>query len=331
MNEQGRRDWLESSWDAIGEHVALLLVLGGLVAFFALTARNFLSLAVFRTIANQIPYTIVLAVGMTYVLIIAGIDLSVGSVLALSVAVMALVLTSVKGALAPLALPLGLAACLGTGILCGAINGAVTVAWRLPAFIVTLGMLEMARGAAYFTTQMRTLYFDSKVAGLSEVSLGGLSLSFYLALAVVALAQFVLTRTVFGRYMVAVGTNEEAVRLSGIDPRPVKFAVYALCGGLTGLAGVMHALKSPSANAGIGQGYELDAIAAAVIGGTSLMGGRGSVVGSFLGVLILTVLWFGLSALGTAEEYKRFVTGFAIVAAAIAEYYRRRMARGERM
>ena len=326
MNERDHNDWLKRAWGALAEYVGLLAVLAGLILLFGLTARNFLSLGVFRTIANQVPYTVVLAVGMTYVLIVAGIDLSVGSVLALSVAVMAQVLASVKGAFA---LPLGIAACVGTGILCGAISGAVTVAWRLPAFIVTLGMLEMARGAAYFTTSMRTLYFERKVAALSDVSLGGLSLSFYAALAIVAIAQFVLTRTVFGRYIVAIGTNEEAVRLSGIDPRPVKFAVFALCGGLTGVAGVMHALKSPSAIPGMGQGYELDAIAAAVIGGTSLMGGRGSVVGSLLGVLIMTVLWFGLAALGVPEDYKRFVTGLAIVAAAIAEYYRRRMAKAE--
>ncbi|HUT34858.1 MAG TPA: ABC transporter permease [Planctomycetota bacterium] len=325
--QQRLRDGLRACWRAVADYVGLAGVLAGLIVLFGLTARNFLTLDVFRTIANQIPYTIVLAVGMTYVLIIAGIDLSVGSVLALSVAVMAQVLTSVKG---PLALPLGVVACLATGLVCGAINGAVTVAWRLPAFIVTLGMLEMARGAAYFATAKRTLYFESRVSALSEVFLGGLSLSFYVALAIVALAQFVLTRSVLGRYMVAIGTNEEAVRLSGIRPRPVKFAVFALCGLLTGLAAVMHALKSPSANPGIGQGYELDAIAAAVIGGTSLMGGRGSVVGSFFGVLIMAVLWFGLAGLGVAEEYKRFVTGLAIVAAAIAEYYRRRMARAER-
>lgn len=324
MKDDAPTSWPAAAWRATCEYIGLIAVLAGLIAVFSLAAPRFFSLSVFRTIANQVPYTIVLAVGMTYVLMIAGIDLSVGSVLALSTAVMGLVLTNVKGGAA---LPLGLAACLASGLLCGTLNGAVTVAWRLPSFIVTLGMLEIARGSAYFATSMRTLYFESKVAALAEVSIGGLSLSFFLALAVVALAQFVLSRTVFGRYVVAVGTNEEAVRLSGIDPRPVKLAVFALCGLLTGLAAVMHALKSPSANPNIGQGYELDAIAAVVIGGTSLMGGRGSVIGSLLGVLIMAVLWFGLACLGVAEEYKRLVTGFAIIAAAVAEYYRRRMAR----
>ncbi len=321
---QARRGWLWGLWGAVSEYVGLLAVLGGLVAIFSLASPHFFNLNVFRAIANQVPYTIVLAVGMTYVLMIAGIDLSVGSVLAVSTAVMGLVLTGVKGGLA---LPLGLAACLATGLACGALNGGVTVAWRLPSFIVTLGMLEIARGSAYFATSMRTLYFESKVAALANIKVGGLSLSFLAALGIVALGQFVLTRTVFGRYMVAVGTNEEAVRLSGIDPRPVKLAVFALCGLLTGMAAVMHALKSPSANPNIGQGYELDAIAAVVIGGTSLMGGRGSVIGSFLGVLIMAVLWFGLACLGVPEEYKRLVTGFAIIAAAVAEHYRRRLAR----
>jgi ribose transport system permease protein len=149
------------------------------------------------------------------------------------------------------------------------------------------------------------------------------------AVATVAAGQFVLTRTVFGRYMIAIGTNEEAVRLSGIDPRPIKFAVFALCGFLASLAAVMHASKLPSADPNIGVGYELEAIAAVVIGGTSLMGGRGSVVASFFGVLIMAVLWFGLAGLGVAEDYKRLVTGFAIIAAVIADYYRRRLASAE--
>ncbi|MBM4031126.1 MAG: ABC transporter permease [Planctomycetes bacterium] len=312
-------------WAAVSEYVGLLAVLAALLIIFGLLARNFLTLGNLTMIANQNPYTIVLAVGMTFVLIVGGIDLSVGSVLALSIAVMGLVLTEMKG---PLALPVGLLACLAVGTLCGAANGALTIAWRLPSFIVTLGMLEMARGGAYFVTQMRTIEFGRKVAAIADLSCFGLSLWFLVALGIVALGQLVLQRTVFGRYVVAVGTNEEAVRLSGIDPRPVKFTVFTLCGFLTGVAAVMYAFHIPSASASRGHNFELEAIAAVVIGGTSLMGGRGSVVASLLGVLIMAVLLSGLSALGVPEDYKRVVTGFAIVAAVVGDYYRRRMAAG---
>ena len=319
--------WPRALWRAVSEYVGLAAVLAGLILVFSLASRSFFSFAVARMIANQIPYAVIIAVGMTYVLIIAGIDLSVGSVLALSSTVLGVVMRGVSGWGG---LALGIAACLGVGLMCGAANGAVTVAWRLPSFIVTLGMLEMARGGAYFVTRMESIYIGDRIEAVGTVSLLGLSMPFLLAVGVVAAGQFVLSRTIFGRYMVAVGTNEEAVRLSGIDPRRIKLAVFALCGLLTGVAAVIHAAKVTTANPNDGQGYELEAIAAVVIGGTSLMGGRGSVVASFFGVLIMAVLGAGLSQLGVPEEKKRLVTGFVIVAAAIADYYRRRLARAGR-
>ena len=320
-----------SAWRRVGgvasEYAALALVLAAMAIAFELaiwlrSGRHFLTEPVMLTILNRIPYAIVLAVGMTFVLVIAAIDLSVGSVLALSAAVLGVCLVK-----AHLSLGVAIAACLGTGLACGALNGAVTIAWRLPSFIVTLGMLEMARGGTYLVTKMETVYLGGKVEAIADISWRGLSLPFFIAMAIVFVGQFVLARTVFGRYLVAIGTNEEAVRLSGIDPRPIKLAVFTLCGLLSAVAAVMHAAKLPSANPGIGQGYELEAIAAAVIGGTSLMGGRGSVVASFFGVLIMAVLSAGLAQLGVPEEQKRLVTGFVIVAAVIVDYYRRRLAK----
>jgi len=132
-------------------------------------------------------------------------------------------------------------------------------------------------------------------------------------------------RTVFGRYVVAIGTNEEAVRLSGIDPRPVKLAVFALSGLLAGLGGVFNAAYLESADPNAGIGMELSAIAAVVIGGTSLMGGRGSVVNSFSGVLIIAVLQTGLAQVGASEPMKRVITGTVIVAAVVADVYRHRL------
>jgi len=153
----------------------------------------------------------------------------------------------------------------------------------------------------------------------------GLSWPFLMALVIVIAAQLVLSRTVFGRYLVAIGTNEEAVRLSGIDPRRAKLGVFLLSGALVALAAIIDTSRFQSANPNAGSGFELQAIAAAVIGGTSLMGGRGSVISTFFGVLIIAVLNSGLAAVGARDETKRLITGLVIVAAVILDHYRHRL------
>jgi ribose transport system permease protein len=150
----------------------------------------------------------------------------------------------------------------------------------------------------------------------------GLSFAFVGALALVAVAELVLTRSVFGRYAVAVGTNEEAVRLAGVDPRPVKIAAFALAGVLAAVAGLVYTARLGAADPNAGTGFELQAIAAVVVGGTRLVGGHGSVVGSFLGVLIIAVLGSGLAQAGAEEPTKRLVTGAVIVAAVVADRFR---------
>ncbi len=303
----------------LADYLGLGLALALLVLVFSLSTSHFFSLTTFQTIANQIPSAILVAAGMTYVLLIAGIDLSVGSVLGLCTAVVGVGLAQGHWP-APLAILAGLAA----GLAAGAFNGLVSMRWNLPPFIVTLGMLEIARGGAHFLTRSQTQYVGSALAPIVETHLLGLSLPFLLALAVVLGSQWVLTRTVFGRYLVAIGTNEEAVRLSGIDPRPIKVAVYLYSGLLVALAAVIDTARFESANPNAGSGFELQAIAAVVIGGTSLMGGRGSVVSSFFGVLIIAVLNTGLAAIGARDETKRLVTGLVIVAAVIVDQYRHR-------
>lgn len=304
----------------VAEYLGMALVLIVLIVAFGLSTNHFFTITAFKTIADQIPDAVIVSVGMTYVLIIAGIDLSVGSVLALSSAVLGICLVQFG-----LSLPLSVAACLLVGLLCGAVNGLVVVRWAIPSFIVTLGMMEIARGGAYLVTHSQTLYIGSAVEIVAETSLLGLSLPFLLAVMIVIVGQVVLSRTVFGRYLVAIGSNEEAVRLSGINTRPVKLAVFALCGLLTSLAAIIHSSRLASANPNAGTGFELQAIAAVVIGGTSLMGGRGSVINSFFGVLIITVLGSGLAQVGVQEPTKRLVTGCVIVAAVIVDYYRHRL------
>ena len=337
-----RPDWRRVIADYLGMAVALAL----LIAVFGCTARNFLTPDNFRTIANQIPSAILLATGMTYILVIAEIDLSVGSVLGLCGAVLGLALAQWHW---PLWLAVG--AALGTGLVAGSFNGLVSIRWRLPSFIVTLGMLEMARGGAHAVTKSQTQYIGSVIEGIAGTTLldviGGVvggtawiervlpgawllkvSVAFLFALGIVIAAQLVLSRTVFGRYLVAIGTNEEAVRLSGIDPRPIKLAVFLIAGLLVALAAVIDTSRFQSANPNAGTGFELQAIAAAVIGGTSLMGGRGSVVSTFFGVLIIAVLNSGLAAVGAKDETKRLITGAVIVAAVIVDHYRHRIGGG---
>jgi ribose transport system permease protein len=307
------------------EYLGLVLALVGLIVIFGLRSPSFFSPATFRTIANQIPATVIVAVGMTYVLIIAGIDLSVGSVLALSGAVLGVLMKEYH-----LSLFVAMAAGLGTGLLCGLVNGIVSVRWRLPSFIVTLGMLEIARGLAHMVTESRTQYIGSAVGVIAATSLAGLSLPFIIAILTALLGQLVLSYTVFGRYMVAIGTNEEAVRLSGVDPRPVKIAVFAIVGALCAVAAIIDTSRLESAAPNAGAGLELQVIAATVIGGTSLMGGRGSVIRSLFGVMIIAVLGAGLATLGARDETKRVVTGCVIVAAVILDYYRHRLGRSSR-
>jgi ribose transport system permease protein len=300
------------------DYLGLLVVLLLLFLVFGTLSERFFTLRTFTTVANQIPDLAVVAVGMTFVLIVGGIDLSVGSVLALASALLGVALSEWSYSLGSAAMM-----AIASGFLCGILNGAIVVSWPVPSFIVTLGMLEIARGAAYLVTGSRTAYIGAPIEPIGAPLPGlGLSPAFLAAIVLVIAGQFALSRTVFGRYAVAIGTNEEAVRLSGIDPRPTRVAVFALAGLLSGLGGVFHAGRLAAADPNAAVGLELSAIAAVVLGGTSLMGGRGSVVRSFFGVLVIAVLQSGLAQVGASEPAKRVVTGAVIVAAVIADSYR---------
>jgi ribose transport system permease protein len=302
-------------------YAGLLSALLLLIVAFSLKTDHFLSLTTLRTISNQIPDAVMLAVGMTLVMIVGGIDLSVGSVMALSGALLGVCLAQWHWPLAP-----ALAACLLTGLLCGLVNGLITTQWKLPSFIVTLGMLEVARGAAYLMTNSQTMYIGAAVERLGAVSIFGLSAPFTCAIVAVMVAQFALTRMVWGRYAMAVGANEEAARYSGVNPLPIKVVVFGLSGLLAACAAVLQCARLSSADPNAGAGAELQAIAACVIGGASLSGGRGSAVNTFFGVLIIAVLGAGLAQIGAQEPTRRFVTGCVIIAAVILDVYRARLA-----
>ena len=297
--------------------IVIVLVFSFTAPYFA-TSNNALKIFV------QIAINTVLAAGMTFVILTAGIDLSVGSVLALCTVVGALIMTS--GMSPVLSIPLAILGCIAVGGLCGFINGKVSTYWKVPSFIVTLGMLNIAAGAA------RVLSDNSTITGLPQgfVNFGNLIIGgflpsiFLIAVAVIALGWFILRFTVFGRMIYAVGANDEAVRLSGVNTDNWKMAIYALAGSICGIAGLLIASRQNSAQPAQGLGYELDAIAAVVIGGTSLAGGRGTVLGTVIGALIMAVLTNGLRVMKVQPEWQTVATGAIIIMAVYADQLRRK-------
>jgi ribose transport system permease protein len=276
-----------------------------------------------QSVVNQVPDLMVVAAGMTLVIIGGGIDLSVGSVLAFSGSVLGIAMADWGWPMIP-----AVAACLAVGAVCGALNGLVAALWSIPSFIVTLGMLEVARGAAYLATRSETKYIGPRIEGIGQ-PFGGLGVSpaFLIAIGVIVIGQVVLTRTVWGRYLVAVGANEPAARFSGIRTRQIRLMTFVISGFLAAAGAVFQVARLSTADPNGGIGMELAAIAAVVIGGASLMGGQGSVLRSFLGVLIIAVLQTGLAQLGATEPTKRVITGAVIVLAVIADVHRPRVRR----
>lgn len=294
--------------------LALCITLSFLSPYF-LTAGNL------SNILLQISVNGILAIGMTYVILAAGIDLSVGSVLGMAGIVAASFVTGDEPHSPIVAVAAGVAA----GGALGLINGSI-IAWaRVPAFVVTLGMLSAARG---FTQ----IYNDGMpIPGLSDafVYLGsgrlmGIPVPVWIFAAVLILSWIVLRYTRFGRYVYAVGGNEKSARTSGVPTRWVIAAVYVICGACAGLASIIHTARSTTALVDAGAGYELDAIAAVVIGGTSLTGGVGGVWGTVVGVLIIGVINNGLDLLGVESYYQQVIKGAVIVLAVLIDVISRK-------
>jgi ribose transport system permease protein len=300
----------------IGVALALMVIL------FSAFAPRFASLENLTNIFTQISINTVIAVGMTFVILLGGIDLSVGSVLALATVVGGLVITRETLSPGP-AISLALVASMLVGMACGLFNGFVSERWRIHSFIVTLGMLNIARGAALQISNSRTIFsFPEAFNAAGSASVLGVPVIFVLAVGAVLAGRFILGRTVFGRMIYAIGNNEEAVRLSGHDASFYKVLAYTLCGGMVGLAAIMYMMRLSIASPILGGGFELNAIAAVVIGGTSMSGGKGSMVGTFLGACIMGVLNNGLLLLGMGDFARLMVTGLIIVVAVIIDKYR---------
>jgi ribose transport system permease protein len=291
----------------LGGLVALCLVLWILTPHF-LTVSNLLN------VAQQTAINAVIAVGLTFVIISGGIDLSVGSVVAFSGVVMASLLESA------VPLPIALAGGLATGVACGLVNGLLITFGRLPPFIATLGMMSVARGAALLYTDGRPISgFGEGFRWLARGEVFFIPVPVLVMVGIYVVAHFVLRRTRFGRYVYAIGGNEEAALLSGVPVRLHKTMVYGVAGLLSGCAAVLLTARLNSAQPIAGISYELDAIAATVIGGTSLMGGQGSVVGTLIGALIMGVLRNGLNLLGVSSFVQQLVIGAVIILAVLID------------
>ncbi len=304
--------------------VGIGLALVFIAIAFSAFAPHFATMANLTNILTQISINTVIAVGMTFVILLGGIDLSVGSVLALATIVGGLLITR-EGLSTGVAILVSVLGSTLVGCLCGLFNGVVCERWKIHSFIVTLGMLNIARGAALQISNSRTIFeFPDAFNDVGAATVLGVPVIFLMALAVVLAGRFVLARTVFGRMIYAIGNNEEAVRLSGHDPSFHKVAAFTVCGGMVGLAAIMYMMRLNIASPILGVGFELNAIAAVVIGGTSMSGGKGSMVGTFLGASIMGVLNNGLLLLGMGDFARQMVTGLIIIVAVIVDKYRGR-------
>ena len=299
-----------------------------LVAVFSLWSPQFRDMTNAISILQATSVNGVLAIAATLVIITGGIDLSVGTLMTFCAVITGVVLTYWG-----LPLGLGVVAAILAGAAVGTLSGTFVAKLKIPPFIATLGMMLVLKGLSLVISSTRPIYFND-TPGFTDIAQGsliglllpglpipnGVLILFLVAIA----ASFILGRTILGRMTFALGSNEEAARLSGVATDRWKIAVYALAGGICGVAGLLIASRLNSAQPALGQGYELDAIAAAVIGGTSLSGGRGTVIGTVIGALIISVLANGLRILSVPQEWQTVVTGAILILAVYTDMLRRR-------
>ncbi|MBN2983632.1 ABC transporter permease [Cohnella algarum] len=294
-----------------------------LVVVFSLSSGNFLQFSNIVGILMSTAVIGVLALGSTFVIITGGIDLSVGTVMTLS-AVMTGVFITFWG----MPVAVGVVGGVLTGALCGFLSGVFVSKLKIPPFIATLAMMMVAKGLALVISGAKPIYFtDPHATNFSRISLGsllGIPFAVLVFFGAAIVGGLVLSKTIVGRYNFALGSNEEATRLSGVNVNFWKIVIYTITGTFTGLAGVLIASRLNSANPALGQGYELEAIAAVVIGGTSLSGGKGTIVGTVIGALIMSVLTNGLRILSVPQEWQTVVVGLVILLAVYTDILRRR-------
>ncbi|MFD0714585.1 ABC transporter permease [Paenibacillus sp. GCM10027626] len=292
----------------------IIAAMAVLVITLTILSPNFLSSSNMLNLFKQVSINVILAMGMTFVILTKGIDLSVGSVLAFSGIVAASLATGDGNTF------LAVLAGLGAGLVLGAINGVIVAKGKVAPFIATLGMMAAARGFTYIYSDGRPI--SDLAPGYLSIASGsflGIPIPVWIILIVFALCTVLLYNTKFGRYVFAVGGNENAAKTSGIGVSKTLIAVYCISGLLAGLAGVILSSRVSAGLPQSGVSYELDAIAAVVIGGTSLAGGRGRLWGTLVGALIIGILNNGLDLLGVSSYWQQVVKGAIIVIAVLVD------------
>jgi ribose transport system permease protein len=265
------------------------IMLMAVVAGMSIAHPDFLTISNLMTIGLQAAVRALLAIGELLVIISGGIDLSVGTAMSLSMVTMGLYVINSHGSL-----EIGMLIAIATGVLVGLVNGTLVAFLGLPPFIITLGMLGIAQGLALTLSSGFSMYgFPKEFDFLGGGQIIGIPVPIIILAVVALVASFIFRETKLGRYAYAIGGGEEAARRAGIPVRRFKVAIYAFCGGLVGISSIVLSSRINSAHPGIGLGYELDAIAAVVIGGASLMGGRGNVSGAIIGALTMAAIRFG--------------------------------------
>ena len=306
------------SWE-VALRLGLLLIVIALAIVFTLTAPGFLSPQNLENNERQMAVIGILAIGETFVIITAGIDLSVGSMLGFSGILIALALSH------GIAIPLALVGVLIVATVLGLFNGLLIDTAALPPFIVTLGMLGILRGfTQIFGNGQQIGFGNSAFTDFAADNFLGIPQLFWMLVVIALLAAYLLHLTRRGRHVFAIGSNLEGARRAGINVRGVTLFVYAISGLLAGIAGLLLTARQAQGDPNAGTGYELDAIAAAVLGGASLFGARGSILGTFLGVLLVQILTNGLNLLNFDPQVARIVEGALLIAFVYMDHWRKR-------
>ena len=319
MSSPPRPNIVSVALGRFGIGIALLieiLIFSQLSPYF-FTAENILNVSL------QISIAAIVAAGMTFVILTAGIDLSVGAVIAFS----GVVATSLLKTGSPFAVSflLALFAGLAVGAASGAVAGVCVTRFNITPFIVTLALMTIWRGAAYLYTDGRPIWeLPDQFSIIGSGRLFAVPIPTIVMIVVYILAYVVLEHTRFGRYVYAVGGNKEAARLAGVSVNGVLMKVYILCGVLSSLSGILLASRMNSGQPNAGMMYELDVIAAVVVGGTSLFGGRGSIVGTFLGAMLIGILRNGLNLMNVSSYVQMIVVGVVILLAVMLDQFRKR-------
>ncbi|WP_125152820.1 ribose ABC transporter permease [Clostridium rectalis] len=285
-----------------------------LCLIISLITPRFLTVTNIMNVLTQVSVNAILAIGMSFVILTGGIDLSVGSTLAITGAIAASLVKSSGNVL------LSLLAALVIGALIGLFNGIIVAKGRLQAFIVTLATMTIFRGVTYvFTDGTPISTLPDNFMAIGNKKLGGIPMPVLIIVIVLIIAWYLLSQTRYGRYVYALGGNEDSARLSGINTDRIKTMVYVICGATAALSGVIVTSRVGSASPNAGSGFELDAIAAVVLGGTSLTGGEGTVTGTMVGAMIIGVLNNGLNLMNVSPYYQLIVKGFVILLAILLD------------